>query len=246
MKMESYVDEIKLQLTGGLLELEVDDAHIKQVVNSAVREVQRYMDNTRIITVPFSSCIDLTKIEEDNNIKISSISRVFRTDTYNSSSDETTGSINAASDPLYMSQIQMLSGNGGNIGLLNSYVSNYAAYNTLLQVKNTTSTDMAFKEDKLDRKLYINALDTPTNVTLEYVPRNIAVEEITSDYWIDIVMRLSVALMKIGLGRIRSRYTQSNALWTQDGEQLLNEGNEELTTLREQLRVASQLTYPID
>ena len=57
---------------------------------------------------------------------------------------------------------------------------------------------------------------------------------------------LSVALMKIGLGRIRSRYTQSNALWTQDGEQLLNEGNEELTTLREQLRVASQLTYPID
>ena len=242
--MESYVDEIKLQLTGGLLDLEIDDAQIKRVVDSALREVQRYVDLTRIITVPFASCIDLKKLEDDNNIKISSVSRVFRTESYNSGLGET--SITYASDPLYMSQIQMLSGNGGNIGLLNNYVSNYAAYNSLLQIKNTTSTDLLFKEDKLDRTLYINALDNPTRITIEYVPRFVAVEEVTSDYWIDIIMRLSIALTKIGLGRIRSRYTQSNALWTQDGETLLNEGNEELKELRETLRVASQLTYPID
>lgn len=245
MKMESYVEEIKLQLTGGLLDLEVDDSKIAQVVNSALREIQRYVDLTRIITVPFASCIDLAEIEEENNIKISSVSRVFRTDSYNSTSNSDT-TITSASDPLYMSQIQMLAGNGGNIGLLNSYVSNYAAYNTLLQVKNTTSTDMLFKEDKLDKKLYINALDLPTTITIEYVPRFVAVEEVTSDYWIDVIMRMSVALMKIGLGRIRSRFTQSNALWEQDGETLLNEGNEELNNLREALRTSSQLTYPID
>lgn len=243
MKMEAYIDEIKLQLTGGLLDLEIDDAQIKRVVNSALREVQRYVDVTRIITVPFASCIDLKEIEDKNNIKISSVSRVFRTETYNSGGSAT---VSGASDPLYMSQIQMLAGNGGNMGLLNNYVSNYAAYNSLLQIKNTTSTDLLFKEDKMDKKLYINTLDRPDNITIEYVPRFVAVEEVTSDYWIDIIMRLSVALTKIGLGRIRSRYTQTNALWTMDGETLLNEGNEELKELREALRVASQLTYPID
>ena len=243
MKMEAYIDEIKLQLTGGLLDLEIDDAQIKRVVNSALREVQRYVDVTKIITVPFASCIDLQQVEDDNHIKISSVSRVFRTENYNSGGSST---VSGASDPLYMSQIQMLAGNGGNMGLLNNYVSNYAAYNTLLQIKNTTSTDLLFKEDKMDKKLYINTLDRPDRITIEYVPRFVAVEEVTSDYWIDIIMRLSVALTKIGLGRIRSRYTQTNALWTMDGETLLNEGNEELKELREALRVASQLTYPID
>ena len=244
MKMEMYVDEIKTQLTGGLLELEIDDDHLKKVVNTAVREIQRYIDITKIITIPFASCVDLKRLEDELNIKISSISRVFRFQSYNGVGEETT-SITAASDPLYMSQIQMLTG-AGNIGTINSYVGNYAAYNTMLQIKNTTSTDLLFKEDKLDRKLYINALDRPQKITIEYIPRFIAVEEITSDYWIDVIMRLSVALTKIGLGRIRSRYVQSNRLWTQDGEALLSEGNEELKELREQLRAASQLTYPID
>ena len=33
MKMDAYVDEIKLALTGGVLELEVDDAVIQKIVN---------------------------------------------------------------------------------------------------------------------------------------------------------------------------------------------------------------------
>ena len=57
---------------------------------------------------------------------------------------------------------------------------------------------------------------------------------------------MSVALTKVALGRIRSRYKQSNALWEQDGETLLNEGNEELKELRETLRVNAQLCYPLD
>ena len=35
--------------------------------------------------------------------------------------------------------------------------------------------------------------------------------------------------------RVRSRFKQSNALWTQDGDELLQEGNNELTNLRETL-----------
>ena len=36
MKMQGYVDEIKLALTGGLLELEVSDDVIQKIVNSAI------------------------------------------------------------------------------------------------------------------------------------------------------------------------------------------------------------------
>ena len=86
-------------------------------------------------------------------------------------------------------------------------------WNTLLQLRNTTSTDLAFRYDKASNKLYINiASDIPTTITIEYVPRYDTVEDINSDYWIDALMKLCVALTKVTLGRIRTRYTQSNAL----------------------------------
>ena len=59
-------------------------------------------------------------------------------------------------------------------------------------------------------------------------------------------MKFAVALGKIALGRVRTRFSQSNALWAQDGERLLDEGNTALTELRETLRVNSNLYYPID
>ena len=43
MDMRAYVDEIKLSVTGGVLELEIGDETIMQIVNSALRELQRYI-----------------------------------------------------------------------------------------------------------------------------------------------------------------------------------------------------------
>ena len=57
---------------------------------------------------------------------------------------------------------------------------------------------------------------------------------------------MSVAITKITLGRIRTRFTQSNALWAQDGETILSEGNEELKEIRDKLEQNSQLCYGID
>lgn len=59
MKLESFVSEIKLALTGGLLELEIPDSTIAQIVNRSLREVQRYIDIPKLITVPYAKCIDL-------------------------------------------------------------------------------------------------------------------------------------------------------------------------------------------
>jgi len=42
MKLEQVLDEIKLELTGLVLEMEIEDATLKQVVNKALRELERY------------------------------------------------------------------------------------------------------------------------------------------------------------------------------------------------------------
>jgi hypothetical protein len=123
---------------------------------------------------------------------------------------------------------------------------NYAAWTTMSQTRNTISTDMAFREDKHNHKLYINSMSSPRYVTNEFIPKLDSVEDIQSDYWQDILVKLSTALVKIILGRIRTRFSQSNALWTQDGDKMLEEGTTELRELRELLRTNSNLVFGID
>ena len=238
MDLEAYREELRLKLTGGILDLELDDAALDKVINSAFREVQRYIDTTRLATIPYSGCIDL------NGKGVSSVSRVFRAQGFlgGGTQDNTT----LMADPMYAAQWQLLSGSG-NMYNMQNWIYNYGAWNTLLQIRNTTSTDLQFRFDKHTNQLYINvAMDRPQYITIEYVPLYTDVSEVVSDYWIDIILRMATAQAKIILGRIRSRYTQSNALWTQDGEQMLEEGTTELTELREVLRTQTQLNYPID
>lgn len=237
MTIDAYRDEIRLRLTGGLLDLELDDAALDKVINAALREIQRYNCSTRLATIPFSPCIDLSEC------KVSSVSRVFRSQGYMAAEGDMQGSW---TDPMYIASWQMLGGNG-NVGNVSNWAANYGAWNTMLQIRNTASTDLTFRFDKYSKRLYINtAFDKPTNITIEYVPLLESVEDVVSDYWIDMLMRLAVALAKVTVGRIRSRYTQANALWTQDGETILQEGTEELNALREYLQTNTQLVYPID
>lgn len=237
MKMHEILDEIKLELTGYILDMEIEDETIVSVVKKALRELERYWDETTMITIPFAPCIDLDgKFFEE---KVSSIVKVYRT-------EGTGDSSSSYGDPAYMQQ-WMLFSNGGTMYNLNDYMLNYASWVTLSKIKNTISTDLSFKEDRHKKKLYINSyMTTPKNITIEYIPKLKNVEDIVSDYWIDILIKLSVALTKIVLGRIRTRFSQSNALWANDGEKILEEGNTEYKELRELLRLNSNMVYLID
>jgi hypothetical protein len=237
MKTIDVVEEIKLELTGGLLELEIEDAQIELVIKKALRELQRYWDESSFVTVPFEACIDLTKYQLDS----CSIVKVYRM----TGMGEGGGSVNSMSDPLYLQQFAIFS-NAGTMFNLQDYVMNYAAWTTLNQTRNTISTDLSFREDKHNNKLYINSMSSPSYITIEFIPKLTSVEDIQSDYWQDILIKLSTALAKVVLGRIRTRFSQSNALWTQDGEKMLEEGNTELKELRELLRTNSQVIFPID
>lgn len=245
MVLSDYRDEIKLKLTGDLLESELDDNTIDRVIKSSLRELQRYINSSNLITVPYKSCIDLSNSEDTNGIqlKVNSVIMVYRTEDLTGGSGNNGSSI---SDPMQVAQWQLLSGMG-NLNYFQDAVYNYSAWTTLQQIRNTTSTDLAFRFDKSTNKLYINISEgTPNTITIEYIPVFEDVSEVTSDYWIDILMRLSLAQTKVTLGRIRTRYVQSNALWSQDGDTILQEGKEELDNIRQMLLDNSELTYPID
>lgn len=95
--------------------------------------------------------------------------------------------------------------------------------------------------------MYVNfSGGTAYGLTIEYIPLLENVDQIVGNYWIEILSRLSLAYTKITLGRIRTRYKQDNALWSQDGDTLLEEGNAELTALRERLQEHSDYIYPVD
>lgn len=254
LDLKSYVEEIKLHLTGNLLELEIEDETIVKVIYSAFREMQRYIDLTVYETMPFSSCINL------NPRKVNAVAQVFRATALANSSTDTTGQTQTPSsnnilsisysgmqtDPMQLGMWQGLTGFGG-YSNYNQYVANYMAYSTAQQIRNTMSTDLDFRFDRATNNLYINAsMGNPNYVTVKYIPRFDDPCDIYSDFWIDMIVRMSVAMTKIILGRIRSRYTQSNALWTMDGDTLLNEGTAELTALRTELKENTQLFYPVD
>lgn len=234
MTKEEVISEVRLELTGNVLELELNDETLNQIVDKAVREIQRYIDSTKFITIPYARCISL------KDFNVSSVSRVFRNQGYGDLSYKG-GSL----DPFYAQAFFMFS-NGSTMYNLSDFVARFSAWNSLLQIRNTISTDLQFVYDSSTQEIYINALDTPAYITLEYVPKLMSVEDIKSDYWIDILVRMSIALAKLYVGRIRTRYSLSNGLWNNDGETLLNEGNSEITSLREKLEINSQLSYIYD
>ena len=241
MELKDYVEQIKFQLTGGILESELKDKDIEKIISFALKELNRYYDSTSLVTAEGASCIDLTKLQKENNIKISSVSNVYRTNPVGSTSTTTGGT----SDPMFVAQWNFANNYYGYN--TNNWALNYAAYNTMQQIGSTFSTDLDYHEDQSGGKLYINFTEAaPPKITIEYVPKLEDVNEIKGEYWTDILLRLSLAHTKITLGRIRTRYTLNDAIWAQDGETLLTEGKEELNALRERLEAQANFTYPVD
>jgi len=243
MNQQQVRDEIRLQLTGELLEMELEDSTIDKIINSSLVEIQRYLTTTYIVTVPFSRCIDFKGMVDPTTnkpIKVSTVVQLYRTKGYASQNADFMG------DPFAASMWQ-LGLNGTGFGWMEDTLYKIGTYNTLLQIRNTLSTDLAFKYDKREEKLYINtSVGNPEKITIEFIPRIDSVEELTADWWIDVMIRLAVAKTKVIIGRVRTRYTQANALWTHDGQMILEEGNNELNAIREYLDTNASMLTPID
>lgn len=233
MDLQGYKDEILLKLGGGVVKVELeDDGLIDKVIQASFREVQRYINTTKLVTLPYHTCMDLSKL------KVSSINQVYRVNAIGIN----TANTNSYTDPIYLS---FISSTG--TGTMHDMVSNYAAYMIRKQISNTLSTDLTYYWDASTEKLYINApTPAPQQITIDYIPKYEDVSEITEPFWEDILVRLSLANAKVTLGRIRGKYKLNNALYDLDSDALLQEGNEELSQLREYLQTNSDTVYPID
>lgn len=233
MKLEEYVNYIKLELTGGILELEMPDTTIADIIKSSLQELQTYITMTKLITVPYKECIDISTLKSSRVVAI-----------YRVASGTSEVAKSSIADPEYAQRFSMY--NINNMYTLTSYIQNYAAWLTTMQIANTMGTDLEWQEDKIGQKLYVGVTNGyPKEITIEYVPKFEDIEEITDDFWINIIKRYSLAKTKIILGRVRTRFTQSNSLWTQDGETMLAEGNEELKTMQDLLRQNKTLFNPM-
>ena len=238
MDIQAIKDEIILKLTGDVTALELSDASLTKIINSALRETQRYIDTVKFLTIPYSKCVDMKPY------KVNSVVKVMRAEGYLNAEQATESGMTL--DPMYASQWQILTGTG-NVANMQNYIYNLASWNTIMQIRNTTSTDMAHIYDKSDEKLYVNvSSNVPTKMTIMFIPRYDDVSQITSDFWIDVIVRMSVAIAKTTVGRVRSKFKQSNALWVLDGDALIEEGNTELANLRQELKDSTQLGYPCD
>ena len=238
MEKKDFIQALKLQLTGGVLNSEISDETYGQAIDLSLKEINQYYNDTELQTIPAgSSCIDLSKYPLINNVV-----NVYRTQAagFGGSSD-----VDSSVDPVYMSQLQMY--NFGSGSYSTDWIYRLGTYSTLQQISNTVSTDLSYRHDKNGQKLYVNMpMGTASELTIEYIPKLQDVSQIKSDYWINMLLKLSLAHSKVILGRVRSRYTQSGALWSGDGETILTEGNNELTALREQMRVANDFALPLD
>ena len=210
-RMKKIVLYIENQLGAQVLDLELTPEQIKQIVEQAFEELIHYMTDTYTVTVPFSQCIDLSKYNID------SVESVMR------AQDSIVTGV-----PFEIPAMNLMNITG---------MYNIEDYTNALLIKrnlNILSTDMDFVWDKPNRKLFLAANpNQPNKVTINFKPEYYSVEDIREQYWDTQLRKLSLAMCKVVLGRIRSKYKSSSSKFELDGDQLLSEGNAEIQSIRQ-------------
>ena len=225
MTMDEIVQEVSF-LLGLPANDNVEGLDIRQAVNIAFRELKRYMKSPVDKTVPFNTRIPLSK----NGIITKKVLYVYasypRIGLTMSSIDSANVFQVAAAVKTY-SQI-------GNASTIN--IQPIVTEMGMAQVRNALSTDFQWKHDPQNDVVYCTHRDPrPATVTVRYVPKYEDVSEIVSDTWIDYLVRMSTANMKVALGRSRSKYTIEGSNVSLDGDTLLSEANAELEAIRSEL-----------
>lgn len=225
MTMQEIVEQVSFML--GLPANEnIEDLQPEKAVLIAFRELKRYMKTPVEKTVPFSTRIDLIA-NEINTVKVLRVLPAYpRIGLTMSSIDSGNVFQVAASVNVYSAIGQTSSIN------IDPIMTEMA----MAQVRNTISTDFTWKYDQDNQVIYCTHRDPrPVCLTIQYVPDYKDVSEIKSNTWIDYLVRMSEANMKIALGRTRSKYKIEGSNVSLDGDILLQEAHTELEAIRTEL-----------
>lgn len=226
--MKMYIDYVMRNLGNQVLKIELTEKQVEEIVEMALGELTHYMNDTKSITVPYSTVIDTSKWP----LKVSVVNYVMRGQ--------------SAINYLPMDQISSAYIYGANNGFridLDSISSAILAQKNI----NALSTDLDFRFEKDEQKLYVTCNATrPTTLTIEYMPEYTNVDDIKEPYWQNYLKRFSLAMTKVILGRIRSKYTLNSSQYSLDGDTMLSEGNQELSEIRTVLQENNDSLFVID
>lgn len=225
MTMEEIVDQVSFEL--GLPSNDnVENLQIEKAVLIAFRELKRYIKTPVELTVPFQHRIKLSDVGI-HTVKVLKVMPSYPRIGLTLSSIDSGNVFQVAAAANVYSQI-------GNTSSIN--IQPIVTEMAMAQVRNTISTDFQWDYDSSNDVVYCTHRDPmPAAVTIRYVPDFQDVSEINNNTWIDYLIRLSEAHMKKALGRSRSKYKVTDSNVEFDGEILLQEANDELTTIRQEL-----------
>ena len=225
MEMKEIISQVNFML--GLPANEnVEGLQVENAVQIAFTELKRYIRTPIEKTVPYSTRMDLIKLGIRTR-------KVLNVQAANPRIGLTLSTIDSGNVFQTAAAVNVYSAIG-NASAIN--IDPIMTELAMAQVRNTLSTDFQWKYDKLNQVIYCAHRDPrPALVTVRYVPDFQDVSELVGYTWINYLIRMSVANMKIALGRTRSKYTIEGSNVSLDGETLLQEGNEELDKIREEL-----------
>lgn len=225
MTMQEIVEQVSFML-GLPANKNVENLQVEKAVDIAFRELKRYMKTPVDKTVPFSTRLDLVKLGIDTV-------RVLYVQAARPRIGLTIGSLDSGNVFQVAAAVGLYGSTSGTTGSTVEPIMRELARS---QVGNTLATDFQWKYDKANQVIYCtHKAPQPAMVTVRYVPNYKDVSEIQCETWIDYLVRMSTANMKIALGRSRSKYTIDGSNVSLDGEVLLSEGNTELEVIRTEL-----------
>lgn len=225
MTMSEIIEEVSFLL--GLPSVSnVEGLDPQKAVLIAFRELKRYMKTPVDKTVPFSTRVDLKQVGIVTK-------RVLYVQAAYPRIGLTMSSIDSGNVFQVAAAVNVYSAIGNTSSLNIDPIMTEMA---MAQVRNTLSTDFQWKYDANNNVVYCTHRDPrPAAITIRYVPDYQDVSEIENTTWLDYLVRMSTANMKLALGRARSKYTIEGSNVTLDGETLLAEANSELEAIRTEL-----------
>ncbi len=225
MTMDEIVDQIDFML-GLPANKNVEGLSTQKAVLIAFREIKRYIKTPVEMTVPFATCIKLSDVGI-HTVKVLNVQAAYPR------IGLTMSSIDSGNVFQVAASVNVYSGIGNTTSInIDPIMSEMA----MAQVRNAISTDFQWDYDSSNDVVYCTHRDPrPAAVTVRYVPDYQDVSEIKNNTWIDYLIRMATANMKIALGRSRSKYKVTGSNVEMDGDILLAEGNEELAKIREEL-----------
>lgn len=225
MTMQEIVQQVSFML-GNPSNVNVEDLQIEQAVLISFRELKRYMKTPVDKTVPFMHRLDLVKLGIKTK-KVINVQPAYPRIGLTQSTIDSGNVFQVAAAVNVYSAI-------GQTSSLN--IDPIMTEMAMAQVRNTLATDFQWRYDIDNQVVYVAHREPmPASVTITYMPDYQDVSEIQNDTWLDYLIRMSEANMKKALGRSRSKYKVEGSNVTLDGDQLLQEANTELDTIRQEL-----------